>query len=574
MKYFLWQDMPIRLANAKVHEQESVERPDGYHFDQLIYTVSGSGIFTDETGAEHTIRYGQIMYIPASAPHSYSAKEGEWTTAYAVFCGQSLGDGLMEMLGFKNSCLIIDTDSIYRADIENILFKLAKMQLERNVVMTIPQAMLVYKLVYYVRCSMVGAERWTPSPSRRSITPVLEYINKLFYNDISVPEISDKLAMSPSSIYSLFRRELNTSPHKYLTQLRIDYAKRLLLLHQDFNVADICEYCGLSFRSFISGFKSNTGMTPSEYRIQHIGDSPELFCFVGYKTELHPLEYKLPVYTSNAGHIINMKYMHNTGDNFAAGYSFMYCTNGNGIFTDNDGKEHIIEKNDLLFYRPSQALTLESVSDAFDLIWMRFGGKYIDLFLDYLGFSGSNIIHEPESEDYNFADSIEYMYLRKWNNDFETALDLSVRAYELIIHASRALETSLAVNSSKIEKYIRLQPAFNIINSYYSMDIIIPELADTVGLSNNQFLRLFKSASGKSPKQYITEMRIERAKYLLVFFPSKKLSEIAAECGFRTDAYLCRVFKKLLGTTPEKYRSLNLLRRLYDSKSNAGSDFR
>lgn len=567
MKYYVWQDMPIRLANAQIHEQEPVTRPNGYHFDQLIYTVSGKGTFTDINNNTHQISTGQIIYIPMNVPHSYQPDITGWETVYAVFCGQNLEDGLMSILGFSNECKIIDTNGIYHKDIEDLILRLAYMQLKDNVMLTLPQAMLVYKLVYYVRCCMLNIDRWSPSPARRSIAPLLEYVNKLFYNDISIAEMSEKLDISTSNIFTLFHKELNLSPYKYITKLRLEHAKRLLILHPDVTLNRICSYTGINKKTLTRNLKKETCCTPAEYRRKYAGTMPDMYCFISYKTEPHPIQLRLPVYAANAGHIFDLNYMHNNGDNYAAGYSFMYCVNGQGVFTDNDGIEHLIEKNDILFYRPSQCITIESVSESFNVLWIRFGGKYIDMFLDYLGFSGSNILRDPNSSDYSFADAIEYMYLRKWNNDFETELDLSVRVYELIIQASLALDAA-SERKNDINQYIRLQPAFDIINTYYNMDIAIPELAEAVGLSNNQFLRLFNNATGKTPKQYVTEMRIERAKYLLIFFPTKKLSEIASECGFSTNSYFCRVFKKQLGITPEKYRALNLLRGIKNNTAD------
>ena len=52
---------------------------------------------------------------------------------------------------------------------------------------------------------------------------------------------------------------------------------------------------------------------------------------------------------------------------------------------------------------------------------------------------------------------------------------------------------------------------------------------------------------------YLTYVRIDRAKFMLHKY-DMNLSEIADRCGFSDSAYFCRVFKKIVGKTPTKYR--------------------
>lgn len=70
----------------------------------------------------------------------------------------------------------------------------------------------------------------------------------------------------------------------------------------------------------------------------------------------------------------------------------------------------------------------------------------------------------------------------------------------------------------------------------------LAELAPLVGMSPRNLTRLFKDTTGATIKEYLTQVRIDKAKSLLQN-PKKNLSAIAAECGFKTERQLQRILK-------------------------------
>ena len=89
----------------------------------------------------------------------------------------------------------------------------------------------------------------------------------------------------------------------------------------------------------------------------------------------------------------------------------------------------------------------------------------------------------------------------------------------------------------------------------YKEKIKLESLASIAELSPNYFLSAFKKITGKTPNRYVTEIRLAEAKKRLV---NTKLlmEEIAEECGFDSQAYMCYVFKKELNISPKSYREL------------------
>ena len=72
-------------------------------------------------------------------------------------------------------------------------------------------------------------------------------------------------------------------------------------------------------------------------------------------------------------------------------------------------------------------------------------------------------------------------------------------------------------------------------------------------LKNNR--KLFKKQTGKSPNEWIRDLRIMTAAHLLLS-TDDNINEIAYKAGFDDVNYFIRVFKKKLGNTPKKFREV------------------
>ena len=100
----------------------------------------------------------------------------------------------------------------------------------------------------------------------------------------------------------------------------------------------------------------------------------------------------------------------------------------------------------------------------------------------------------------------------------------------------------------------RLRRVLDYIDTHLGETVTIAMLADVACLSPYHFARAFKAATGTAPHRYLTDRRIEHAKFLITE-GQHLLVEIAEICGFSSQAHLARWFKRIVGTTPGEYRS-------------------
>ena len=84
-------------------------------------------------------------------------------------------------------------------------------------------------------------------------------------------------------------------------------------------------------------------------------------------------------------------------------------------------------------------------------------------------------------------------------------------------------------------------------------DLSLQALANESGYSRVHFVRMFKTATGCSPHNYLLNLKLERARELLKN-PSMSLIDIALDCGFSSHSHMSRLFHKIVGVTPTAYR--------------------
>ncbi|GIP17319.1 DNA-binding response regulator [Paenibacillus montaniterrae] len=91
------------------------------------------------------------------------------------------------------------------------------------------------------------------------------------------------------------------------------------------------------------------------------------------------------------------------------------------------------------------------------------------------------------------------------------------------------------------------------IHSHYKKDISLTEMAQFSNMSISYFSAWFKRCTGRTLVQYIQEVRVEKAKQLLLETQLKNY-EIAERVGFATQPYFIRVFKNSVGVSPNAFR--------------------
>lgn len=102
-----------------------------------------------------------------------------------------------------------------------------------------------------------------------------------------------------------------------------------------------------------------------------------------------------------------------------------------------------------------------------------------------------------------------------------------------------------------------LLPALKFLEeNCFRSDLSITEIANKCNMSEVYFRKLFLAQMGTSPKQYILDIRIEKAKQLLSD-GMLKVGAVAEKCGFTNQYHFSRIFRQKTGQTPTQYMKQN-----------------
>ena len=121
------------------------------------------------------------------------------------------------------------------------------------------------------------------------------------------------------------------------------------------------------------------------------------------------------------------------------------------------------------------------------------------------------------------------------------------------LYINLALYDSEIPNLQSGKNYEIISNAKRFIENNYKNSINLKDIADSVNLSPIYFHNIFTNACGVSPHDYLIDCRITEAKKQL-WDSDKNLDFIAQNCGFGCAQYFSRIFKKITGITPGKYR--------------------
>ncbi len=176
--------------------------------------------------------------------------------------------------------------------------------------------------------------------------------------------------------------------------------------------------------------------------------------------------------------------------------------------------------------------------------------KYICVDFD---FEQSDSVREAEIYK-NLPSSVPNEFMKLFYNRYRVEpwciAETFSSLYRICASALRTKYKSYSKSSQKTTDAIKY-----ILEKYTFPSLSISEISKEIGISETHLRRLVKSKINMSPVQYISYLRIEKAKNLLLD-SNCMIQEIAELCGFSDQYYFSREFKSAVGISPTEYKKL------------------
>lgn len=247
---------------------------------------------------------------------------------------------------------------------------------------------------------------------------------------------------------------------------------------------------------------------------------------------------------------------------------FRYIVKGKAEFCI-DGEEMVVEENQIVYIPQGCEMSCRVLSESFEFYSLRFTTSVFyeggDVLAEYYGIPRISV---NEGEDVYFRE------IYKWVKKDSMVKKCFVRGYldlligSLAMHGDKVDEGTgdfvekLEKNSfkdRKTNKNEQIDPRIYLVVDYivlHPQEKYTPQkMAEMVGLSKQRFSSLFKINMGKSPMEYVREIRLTTAARSLLV-SSDNINDIAYKCGYEDANYFIREFKAAFGFTPNQYRKV------------------
>lgn len=247
-------------------------------------------------------------------------------------------------------------------------------------------------------------------------------------------------------------------------------------------------------------------------------------------------------------------------------YEIEFFLDSKGFMIIEDTK-YPTHKGDLVFRRPGQLvqgimpyscylicfdLTGKSDKSMENYIFgekQAFQNYYLNVMIDSI----LPVFHPNSSEKYHYLfDSILREFIHY--NQFSPVL-LKSLVLQIIFELNKDVINPL--NSVKIPstaQYKMLENIIKYIQNNVKNKLSLNELSEVTHLSPNYFHKIFTEAMGATTNEFVTRVKINRGKELLVRTDSS-VASIAVQCGFENTPYFSYLFKKQTNLTPGEFRN-------------------
>lgn len=231
------------------------------------------------------------------------------------------------------------------------------------------------------------------------------------------------------------------------------------------------------------------------------------------------------------------------------GYCIHYIIKGKALF---NGVE-VSEGQGYLMAPKGYDLYISDKNDPYEYAWIIVGGKMAKYFLKFCCLEGKSHIFKNNNTILCGELIKDYVYKTYENKNLN--LSLMGLLYE-IMSFHKPPETELIFPDNNLadepgSQYVK--QALQMIHYEYDSDLSICRISERIHVSQNYLCRLFNKIIGCSPQSYITKYRIGIAKDLLEK-TDWKVGIISETVGYMDALYFSQIFRKIVGVTPTQYR--------------------
>lgn len=256
----------------------------------------------------------------------------------------------------------------------------------------------------------------------------------------------------------------------------------------------------------------------------------------------------LPFYLLEWGHFIAQRHYYTSREN-SNRFLLFYTLSGSGHLTYNN-KSYILSENTIAIIQCNASHHYETISsEPWDFHWFHYNGTAAHI---YYNLYNRNDLYIQEITKKSREASL---IMKITSSSSKYNLDTNLIISEWIISLMTSFILQKRKNTLQDSPLIteKLNNAIEYMSDHLTEKIAISDISNSVYLSQYHFLRTFKKQTGLTPYEYLINLRINKAKELLIS-THDNLEDIAVGSGFTDSKNLIYNFKRIVHLTPNEYR--------------------
>lgn len=257
-------ELPVQLARNS-HTVCGEIFPSHWHEHvEMHYILSGSAVFHIDR-EEYPVQAGDLVIANRNELHAGYSIEMPYDAYLLVFDPSDLSIELGEnLLRFQP---VVGGDEVVRDLLERIF---AEQREAREGYRPLCRALVIQLLVYlcrnYAAESLPAKEMAKRRRELERLQPALDYIERNYWDRISVAQLAEMLCLSPDRLGHLFRDGVGQAPLQYINEIRLRKAMNLLKT-EEHTVAEVAQAVGFfDYNHFGRLFRRRYGITPNQVR--------------------------------------------------------------------------------------------------------------------------------------------------------------------------------------------------------------------------------------------------------------------------------------------------------------------
>lgn len=222
------------------------------------------------------------------------------------------------------------------------------------------------------------------------------------------------------------------------------------------------------------------------------------------------------------------------------------------------GRQRFTVQAGQIFHTPKEVMWYYESDDKtpWEYVWIGFCGEWAGRLIDETGMNLKNLLADIPDMDVIMKLRDELVQTMSSDASYMAMMPIFWKLIQEMTKArGYAPDVKMrAKNSCEKQFNARITEIVRRLEREYMNDISVNEIANELSVSRAWLSRSFKEMTGKTIKEYVTDLRISHAMDLLSQTPFS-IAEVGAACGYKNPLFFSRMFKQVVGFSPTEWRN-------------------